>query len=111
MITFSDVSGPCLVDDGVSQREASAGMRMDVTGRPCIIATGDTGRAVIDINGKRIDMGHRSWIKVDALGTKGAHRHYPPSDLRILVGRLWARIDKDRGFDEDFNNAGGGVRG
>lgn len=118
MIKFTKVTGDVLVDDrrGRQTLTASTGMQMPSHGADCLIATLDDGRATVLLEGKRVEIGPDSFIRIQPDGRSFLQR-YKASLLKgskLAVGRLWAMAMEEFGTDREEltgENAVIGVRG
>lgn len=114
MINFLNVAGECIVEDGLSSREAYSGMAMDSSGRTCVIATGPGGCATVNVNGQRCDLGPNSWMNICPQPSR-VHDFRPGAHaLRTFVGRLWSHLEQNPNDEGDWNsstNAAVGIRG
>jgi hypothetical protein len=111
MITFKQVNGDVIVNDGLSEAKAFTGMRIDPRPRTCVVVTMPGSKASLDVNGSNIELGPNSWLNVTAGAPRRALGFLPTGkDIRLAVGRLWAVVDGSPHYEEDFN-AAVGVRG
>ena len=91
MISFDDVSGPCIIEDGVQSRQAQAGMMISNYGDKCVVATGAGGRAKLTVHGgSQIDLTPNSYLVVRPQGSRPYRHKSSSSDLKIWVGRIWS---------------------
>lgn len=108
-VEISGASGEVHFTDGHRSDAVWSRLRWSGIG-PCVVATGANGRADVWIGGRRIAVGPNSWFKIsDSPGL--VRRFLTGHDIKTTVGRLWAHIQGDRGFDDDFGSGGGGIRG
>ena len=118
MIRILSVQGDVLVDDKRRgyQQVAHNGMVLEAGG-DYLVATNATSRASIDLGGSRvIKLEPLSFLHVGPAGKPRWDRHglWPSGDVRLWLGRLWAKCgaSHDRfGYGEEKGSAGGGARG
>lgn len=112
MINIQLVHGDVLVDDVGNKRSepARSGMTLKEGGE-YLIATAPNGRAEIMVSGKSFSLGPSSLIHINGTRTwTSRHAFTWKKDLKIIVGKIWALIDRDP-RDEASGNAVIGVRG
>lgn len=111
MIAFKQVTGVVAVDDGWSSAQAFTGMQIGPSARTCVVVTMPGSKASIDVNGSNIELGAGSWLNVTSGIPRQARKAtIGHSDWRTIVGRLWAKVNGDPHWDEDYDG-GGGIRG
>jgi hypothetical protein len=117
MIKFTRVTGDVVVDDrrGRQTLAASTGMEMPSHGANCIIATVDGGHATLFLEGKRVDLGPSSFIRIQPDGRSflQKHRERVAKGSKLALGRLWAMAMEEFGTEREevTSNAVVGVRG
>ena len=117
MISFDDVSGPCIIEDGIQSRQAQTGMTISNYGDKCVVATGEGGRARLRIHGSSpVNLPPNSYLVVRPQGARPYRHKTNSSDLKIWVGRIWAtafEVFGGRPSEDivDGSNAVAGVRG
>lgn len=116
MLVFQDVSGPCVIEDGVQSRMAEVGMSISNYGDKCVIATGNGGRAKLTINGHLIEIPPDSYLVVRPQGSRPYAHRSEGGDLKVWVGRVWSTVfeamgGRASGDIVEGGNAVAGVRG
>ena len=110
MIQFLNVSGQCMIDDGLQCRDAYPGMSMPIPQKTCIIYTGPLSHAVIDIRGARMTL------PADSIMTAWPPRPPVPllkkisRNLKHYTGVIWSWVDQGQ-HEKYTGNAAVGVRG
>ena len=110
MIQFLNVSGQCMIDDGLQCRDAYPGMSMPIPQKTCIIYTGPASHAVVDIRGARVTIPPESIMKAwpprppVSLSTKIAR------NIKYYSGVIWSWVDQGKP-EKYVRGGGGGVRG
>ena len=113
MIRFWRVDGEVLVDDRTrcQSRLATMGLELDSAG-DYLIATTHTSSASVEVNGKTINLGPRSFLRVR--GNQSwwdRHSEVWVKDFKRAMGRLWARIERHPREKLLGGGGGGGIRG
>jgi hypothetical protein len=117
MIHFIHVVGDVRVDDKKGQRTLapSSGMTMRFKGADCLIATGNSGRATITVQGNQVVLKEKSFLRIRPDGRSFAQKHWEnfKGDWRLFFGRLWAIAMRKVGTErrEVTGSGGGGIRG
>jgi hypothetical protein len=108
-IHFLEVTGRVAIDDKTSMQDAVTGMVLDASAKPYLILTGDHGSARLIVESRTISLGPNSFLytKWSRPGViRDAHR-----DIRLLCGRLWAKIDSGAMHEDNIGSAVVGIRG
>lgn len=115
VIVFNDVSGPCLLEDGIQSRRAYSGMVISHYSEKCIVATGVNGRAKLTVNGHLIELPPESYLAVRPMGSRVFRHKSNTNSFMIWCGRIWATVMDvvGRPDEKEVNpgNAVAGVRG
>jgi hypothetical protein len=109
-IHFTEVSGKVGIDDKYSFQDAITGMTLETGGRPYIIMVGDnsSARLIIGTKSEEIHLGANSILHTNYARPCLLDR--AAKDLRILSGKIWAKLDRNE-WDPNQPNAVVGVRG
>jgi hypothetical protein len=108
-IQVMNASGDCQFTDGFSSSEPFVGMTYDGMG-PVMFVTGKTGVATIEVDGRLLDVPPGACVRIDNGSGPRRYRSGFSEDVRLAVGKLWAKIHDDKDWDQDIGG-GGGVRG
>lgn len=109
-IRFLNVSGDCQFTAGFSSSEPFVGMTYDGMG-PTMLVTGRTGCATVEVDGRRVDVPPGACVRIDVGVGARRYRSGFGDDVKLALGKLWAKIDDDHDWDQDLSGGGGGVRG
>ena len=115
MLNFVSVTGPCAIASESScldLEEPHGGLSLPFDSDGYIVTTGEGGYIQMVINGEQFEMGANSVLHCRA-GTRPAEKRVSgaSSDLRLLLGRIWAKIADGDTFEQAVDNAVIGVRG
>jgi hypothetical protein len=108
-IKFFDVTGNVAIDDRYSTQQATAGLVLDTSGRPYVIMVGDHSSAVLVIESRTLTLPANAFLYTP--WTNPGRTHGLPGDLRLLIGRIWSKIDSGTLREDTIGNAVVGVRG
>lgn len=119
MIRFNRVRGQVWIDDraGKETRSATLGMTMPSHGADCIIAAGPSSEAILTIDGNRVELGERSFIRIRPDGRAFYEEAWDDfwGGVQDISGRIWLKVDQvseDRWEITAGESSGGpGVRG
>ncbi len=113
-IEFLETSGDCQFTDGRSSSVPYAGLTYDGMG-PAMIATGKTGTATINLDGRRYQLAPNSVVKAE--NGSGLWRYVSRAGEAVSdgfwleIGKLWSKIHSGKDWDQNLGSGGGGVRG
>ncbi len=103
-LRFLNVVGECFLSIDEQSVEVYPGMSWSGFG-PCVIATGPNGSAQLEVDGEELELAPSSWAR--AVRRPRVHAFEPGpaqlSDLKVQVGRLWRRVDREPGFEDDVS--------
>ena len=111
MLTFTAISGSCMLDDKVSCQEPYIGQSFPLNGEGLILITGAGGQVDVEVQGERLEVAPSSVVYFRP-GSRPAQTATDQTlaDLKLLVGKIWAELDQGGDF-ESVANAVVGVRG
>jgi hypothetical protein len=107
-IQFLEVYGHVVVDDKHIQQTATSGMILDVMSKPYIILVGNNSKAHLRIESKEM------WLNANSVLYTNHERptqlQEAVHDVRMFMGKIWAKIDNNE-WEPEAGNAAVGVRG
>jgi hypothetical protein len=109
-VTFLNVAGEVFFATGMSCEDVRPGSTWEGLGE-CVVSTGEGGCATLEVEGERVDIGPRSWMRLRR--RPWVHRFIPNFSAKTATGHLWAIVDRDLGYEQDYDApaAAVGVRG
>ena len=102
-IHFLEVTGRVAIDDKFSAQDATTGMNLETSGRPCVILTGDNSLARLVIESKTVDLGANTFLYSGfsrPRQVKGSLK-----EIRYVLGKLWSMIDGGTLREDDTSDA------